>query len=844
MSIVAESPRSRLRYRPRSALRVSGDGLEKWLGLAVEVLLGSVIVLAPLAFGGVEQWAQRWMMLGVGAATLCLLVRWIAYPRTFRVAWTLAYVPMACFLLLVVLQWMPLPSSVVSFLSPKAAEAWTDVQHLLPGEVVRQTISLYPLATERQLRLVLLVCGVFALVFTHFREREQIVRLLWTIVLSGSLVGAVALSQNLTNGDSTWLGVKTAHAHAGPFMNHSAFGQFMNLSTGAALALLLVGLKRQVGDRALSFRSLRHHLFRRSSASLILPLLFILTAPVLVALSMTRGGVLSIVIAGSIVGVILGFSNNGRATRTLIASLGFVIVLILLKVGFDRVYDRMATLRDLHETGAGVRVQMLRDMVPMVRDFPLVGIGLGAFSHLFPAYDTATEPGFATHAENEYAQLAVETGVVGIALAATFLAIVLLNAFSALRHGRRSIHAAAAGLLLGLICILIHSASDFGQHVPAIACITAATMALLIRLGTDARADRVATDSENGSHPRTTFTRCVAICVSIVLMGMWVWMVGRLGVESEAEREWSIGKRNYLELERRGLAEASDNEFIQVLGHLARAAEIVPGDADYRFGLNAIRWQSIDRYDRSLTADFLSQISGECLMISAVAPYFGPAVTLAGQIRAFDLGDGSGVPLIRRGYSLAPYSREASYAVAILDARDGNWDACMHNLRRSIELGTARSDAAQLLVDKFNRTDLAIELVNDSRPDMVSLSLTLERAGQHEQARTLRDRATEMLISEANKPDAPLEALVQLADAYVRIGKHEDAIPLLRRALAVRYDRSEWRTALIHSLVQSGDTALAVAEARINYQLNPGNAKAKQLLEDLVAGPSSRKVDR
>lgn len=839
MSIAVEQSRSRGRHRSRSFAHGSPDTAEQGLALAVEVLLGGVLVLSPLAYGGVEFGAQRWMMLGITVAIVIQLIRWFAYPKTFRPTFTWAYLPMLAFLALAVVQLLPLPSSIVSVFSPKATEAWNEVSRLVPGEQIHRSLSLYPLGTERQLRLLLLVCGVFAITFTHFRERVQIVRLLWALVVAGSFAGVVAISQNLTDGPSTWLGVTTSHPDSGPFMNHSAFGQFMNLCTGAALALLLVGLRRQIGDRPMSYGSLRHHLFRKSSAALLIPLLFIVISPVLVALSLTRGGVLSFVIAGSITGILLGFTHSGRGKRTLLAVLGFLILLVLLKFGFDRVYDRMASLRSVEDTGGGVRLQMVRDMVPMFRDFPIVGVGLGAFSHVFPTYDTAAVAQFATHAENEYAQLAVETGAVGIVLIALFLAVVAWNGFSAMRWGKRSIQAGSGGLIFGLLCILIHSASDFGQHVPAIACVTAVTTALLVRMGVDARAERKALATAEPPPAPARALRIAGMSVALVLLASTGWSFARTWTESDAESANMAAKRIYLELNRRGLDEVLEGEFITVIRQLVRAADLMPGDADYRYSLPVMRWQSIDRYDRNLTREFHKGISDECLKVLTVAPYYGPAMIFAGQVRAFDLGDASGYDLIRHGYSLARYSREACYSVAMLDAQEKQWDRCMEQLRRAIELGVSRADAATLLAVKYQRLDLAQQLVEGSRRDMVALATALDRVGRGEEAAGLLNKATEMLIAEANKDDAPLDALVQLAEAYIREGQYAESIPLLRRALVQRYDRADLRKQLIESLVHIGATDQAISEARINYRLNPGNAEAKQLMEDLVSTPAA-----
>ncbi len=65
----------------------------------------------------------------------------------------------------------------------------------------------------------------------------------------------------------------------------------------------------------------------------------------------------------------------------------------------DRLLDR---LTQPIERDHGDRMEIIRGISHMVRDFPLLGTGLGTFSAIFPSYDRSNAPVFATHAENEY----------------------------------------------------------------------------------------------------------------------------------------------------------------------------------------------------------------------------------------------------------------------------------------------------------------------------------------------------------------------------------------------------------------------------------------------------------
>jgi len=102
------------------------------------------------------------------------------------------------------------------------------------------TLSFYPNATKHNLRLILAVAAVFFVVVNVYRRAEQIKRLLAAIAIIGGAIALLALAQDLFgNGKIYWI-VPTGHGetYSGPFINHSHYGQFMNLSIGAALGLL------------------------------------------------------------------------------------------------------------------------------------------------------------------------------------------------------------------------------------------------------------------------------------------------------------------------------------------------------------------------------------------------------------------------------------------------------------------------------------------------------------------------------------------------------------------------------------------------------------------------------
>src|SRR4029079_14589094 len=79
-------------------------------------LLAALLVFMPAAFGAVEAWSELFVVVGAAALSLCLIAR-VGLDREFRLARTWLCVPAVMFLLLVGLQLMPMPISIVRSLA-------------------------------------------------------------------------------------------------------------------------------------------------------------------------------------------------------------------------------------------------------------------------------------------------------------------------------------------------------------------------------------------------------------------------------------------------------------------------------------------------------------------------------------------------------------------------------------------------------------------------------------------------------------------------------------------------------------------------------------------------------
>ena len=443
-----------------------------WLDWIMEGMLVVMLAFMPLAFGAVHAWSEQVVVLLAAGMSVALGIKLLLSPRT-RFAWSWAYPPVAAFLLAAAVQLMPLPASLVGVVSPHTASLRTELLSDLPdseGLLSSMPLSFYPRATRHDLRLVLAVAAVFVVVVNLYREPARIKRLLAAIAVIGGGIALLALAQDLAgNGKIYWFVPCYDLACSGPFINHSHYGQFMNLSIGAALALLLVRVHEAFADGAVTPARVAECLSSPENRTTKLLLAIIVLGIATVFVSLTRGGMISMLIAAGFTTLMLSWRQSLRGRGWIMVLLILGAFICILYVGFDEVYGRLATLQQIDRAESG-RWQIVKDIALAWARFPIFGVGLGTHAAVYPMFDRSTISAWPTHAENEYAQAAEEMGLVGVLALMLFGVVVWVSYARSLNVSSPPIRSAAYGLGFGLLAIQIHSLTDLVSTCPPTPC--------------------------------------------------------------------------------------------------------------------------------------------------------------------------------------------------------------------------------------------------------------------------------------------------------------------------------------------------------------------------------------
>ncbi len=217
---------------------------------------------------------------------------------------------------------------------------------------------------------------------------------------------------------------------------HGFTGAFYRLSTLLVLAIPL----------AVTAFLLRDFLKRFIFISLFVPLVF-----AALFFTFTRSAWIAVVAEISLLTIIF----LGKKGRFLFIS-GLAILLVIIGLSYKSVIPQQLLSRGSEEP----RIEAVKLSFEIIRKYPLTGIGYGkeTFSKHYP--DT-----YVKHAHNIFLNTAVETGLVGLALLAAILGIVLKNFLFAIRHEKTpEKRLLLSGIFASFIGFLFLNLFDYMYH--------------------------------------------------------------------------------------------------------------------------------------------------------------------------------------------------------------------------------------------------------------------------------------------------------------------------------------------------------------------------------------------
>lgn len=214
--------------------------LVPWSDRLLSWTLTLLLLFTPLAFGTVEVWSiavAELLVLFMGAIWFAQMIR----DGRIQIDRTPFTVLILSFLALMLFQMLPLPMNTIKLLSPAAYSVYSAAASALNLQAEWRTVSLDPIATREELLRILTYAVLFWILLNRFREREQVERVIVTIIGVGFFLAVFAIIHKYSsNGKLYWIR-ETAQGGEpfGPYVNRNHFAGYMEIALPLTIGYIL-----------------------------------------------------------------------------------------------------------------------------------------------------------------------------------------------------------------------------------------------------------------------------------------------------------------------------------------------------------------------------------------------------------------------------------------------------------------------------------------------------------------------------------------------------------------------------------------------------------------------------
>ena len=403
------------------------------------------IILSTLAYGTVHYWSLTVFFVGgVTLLTLWVLDSWgLGIIRISRNALQLSLIGM---ILLGLIQLLPLRA-------PDNAPV---------GSVpLLHSLSYDPYTTRLVIAQIVALLLYFSATLIFVDTPRRLKALVRTITIFGFFLAIFGLTQQFTSPSKIyWIREPPQAQPFGPFINRHHFAGYMELAIALPLGLLFSG--------SLEKEKRFIYLF----AVVLMGIALILTN--------SRGGLIALVAEVIFLVAITAFraggkrhsSEKGSAIRMAATKAGLALALVVtlfggvVFFGGEDVLRRLAGTVNTEDPTSG-RAHFWSVAIDIIKNHPLIGIGLGGFAVVYTGYDTNNGLMRLEQVHNDYLQVLTDGGILAAGLGLFFIVTLFRRGFTSRASDDLFRRGVANGAMAGCFAVLIHSFFDFTLHTTA-----------------------------------------------------------------------------------------------------------------------------------------------------------------------------------------------------------------------------------------------------------------------------------------------------------------------------------------------------------------------------------------
>jgi len=422
-----------------------------------------IVATIPILFAAVQPWI--WSVYTVCIFAAFLIILWQNRDKQIWIQSKIFIVFLGLFFAVTLFQSLPLPSSVLSFLSPFRYDLLSRSSTITGVPVSWHSIS-YSLRNSFAWWIFLLSLMLFFFAFKKcFASSRNLRLLVYILLIVATLEALYGLIQALVPSLGVlWVDyIKSYLGDArGTYINRNHFAGFLEMIFPLILGYIL---SLSNWHEKLSIKALMSTDRPNFQFFLVIGLAIMMLALIF---SKSRAGITGWVL-GFLIFVYLVHSESKGLPRSYWVIIGIIIGMVAfysLRIGVDPVLERFFRV-----SKDASRLDYWRDCLVIIKDHPF-GTGLATFKQVFPVYKVSSlSEATPYYAHNDYLQLLVEAGWIGFLALVSGFYVFLIRSFRKVRHMRLKDDPfrffLAIGALSGLVSIAFHSFFDFNLQMPA-----------------------------------------------------------------------------------------------------------------------------------------------------------------------------------------------------------------------------------------------------------------------------------------------------------------------------------------------------------------------------------------
>ncbi len=356
----------------------------------------------------------------LGLATLLL----VSHKRTYPIP---KWIPIlfTSVIVLVLLQLAPLPQFLFPILAPIKHRVLTTITGIYPEIPYTTQISILPIVAP--IRIITLLMDMYLIILAIMapRPKASLYRF-WLVAISLTTASLAIVTSTETTYDSG-----LHHLYKGTFgglVNPNNFAALANILMALLLGQVVVSLREAWIQMRSPGESDSRNLLKKIIFSLFYLFCYLHTFFGFQTVK-SRSGVLGFIMVHLIMGLFLFFEMGSLKARFFSPKrLGLALAFLVLVGGVASFLPINKGLLELQDQGLQSinRVHFLRIGIDYIKEFPVLGAGLGASECILEAVQPKVyhHMGNARHLHNEYLQYAIELGLPGIVALLLFMGLV------------------------------------------------------------------------------------------------------------------------------------------------------------------------------------------------------------------------------------------------------------------------------------------------------------------------------------------------------------------------------------------------------------------------------------